>query len=91
MGFCVPSDKWKTFAIRERQVPGHVSVMVWAAFSGERQSQLVIMDKDSDAKIRGITGRIYLKMLKEELPTMLDVDSIFSCKIMLQIHPDKRG
>lgn len=38
---------------------------------------MVILDGDPLSKKGGVTGRIYLEMLQEQLPTLLDDDSIF--------------
>ena len=73
----VPEDKYKPFAIQARMHSGRVSVMVWAAFSWHRRSELVVMKKDPQAPRGGVTGRVYLEMLQEQLPTMMDHDSIF--------------
>jgi hypothetical protein len=62
----------------EKQIlNGRVSVMVWAAFSAERRSRLIIMDGDPQAPRGGVTARVYKGMLESELPTLLDADSIF--------------
>jgi len=51
--------------------------MVWAAFCADRRSDLVVMPGDSEAKNGGVTSRIYLEILKENLETVLDYDSVF--------------
>jgi hypothetical protein len=43
------------------------TVMVWAAFCRLRQSQLVYMPKDLEAKYSSITSAIYLELLEDEL------------------------
>jgi hypothetical protein len=94
--FRTPADKWKPFAIQPRSSSGCVSVMVWAAFSGIRRSQLVVMEGDIMAKRGGVTGRVYREMLEEELPTIMDVDSIFmqdnapihTCKLVKEWFTD---
>lgn len=75
--FCVLADKWKLFAIQPRPCSGRVSVMVWAAFSGVRHSELVVLDGDPLSKRGGVSGWIYLEMLQKQLLTLLDDDLIF--------------
>lgn len=51
--------------------------MFWAAFGFGIRSDLVIMEGDQDAKRRGITAKVYLEVLAEHLPTILEHDIIF--------------
>ena len=44
--------------------------MVWAAFCGFRQSQLVYMPGDPEAKHGEVTAAVYLEVLQDELPTV---------------------
>ena len=72
-----PKQKWERWAVEKQILNGRVSVMVWAAFSAERRSRLIIMDGDPQAPRGGVTARVYKGMLESELPTLLDADSIF--------------
>jgi hypothetical protein len=72
-----PQDKWKPYAIIPSIPSGRISIMVWAAFSGVRRSDLIVMGEDDSGSKDGVTGRIYLDLLQNQLPTLLDEDSIF--------------
>lgn len=75
--FRVPADKWKPFAIQPVARSGRVSVMVWAAFSGVKKSPLVLVERDPDATRGGVTGKVYLDMLKRHPPALCGTDTIF--------------
>ena len=51
--------------------------MFWAAFGFGVRSDLVIMEKDQNAKREGVTAKVYLEVLREYLPAILEHDSIF--------------
>lgn len=51
--------------------------MVWAAFSGHRKSPLILIEKDSEARRGGVTGRVYLRMLQEQLPSLCLNTTVF--------------
>jgi predicted oxidoreductase len=51
--------------------------MFWAAFGFGIRSDLVIMEGDQNAKRGGVTAKVYLEVLAEHLPTILEHNSIF--------------
>lgn len=51
--------------------------MFWAAFGFGIRTNLVHMRGDPAAKRGGVTARRYIEVLEENLPTILDIDSIF--------------
>ena len=51
--------------------------MFWAAFGHRIRTNLVVIRGDPAAKKGGVTARIYLGVLDEHLPTVLDYNSIF--------------
>ena len=51
--------------------------MFWAAFGFKCKSNLVVIEGDKDAKRRGIIIKVYIKVLREYLPTILEHDSVF--------------
>ena len=51
--------------------------MFWAAFGFGCRSDLVVMEGDQNAKRRGVTAKVYLEVLAEYLPTILEHDSVF--------------
>jgi hypothetical protein len=51
--------------------------MFWAAFGFRCKSNLVVMEGDKNAKSGGITAKVYIKVLREYLPTILEHDSVF--------------
>ena len=51
--------------------------MFWAAFSFKVRSDLVIIEKDQNTKRKGVTAKVYLKVLREYFPTILEHYSIF--------------
>jgi hypothetical protein len=51
--------------------------MFWAAFGFRCRSNLVVMEGDKNAKAGGIIAKVYIKVLREYLPTILEHDSVF--------------
>ena len=52
--------------------------MIWACFEDDDQkSDLVFMSDDSDAKQKKIISAVYLKILKEQMPTLWESDLIY--------------
>ena len=51
--------------------------MVWAAFVGKEQSNLVRMARDPDAKRNGYTAASYVDLLNEEIPTIWEPGLFF--------------
>jgi len=51
--------------------------MFWAAFGFGCRSDLVVIEGDQNAKRGGVTAKVYLKVLAEYLPTILEHDSVF--------------
>jgi hypothetical protein len=51
--------------------------MFWAAFGFRCRSNLVVMEGDKNAKRGGIIAKVYIKVLREYLPTILEHDSVF--------------
>ena len=51
--------------------------MVWGAFYGQTQSNLVPMERDIDSSYNGYTSNSYLALLKEYLPTIWEPGLIF--------------
>ena len=55
-----------------------IRVMVWAAFSGHLRSKVLVLPGDPLSARQGVTARVYLDMLKEELPSLrFDNDCVF--------------
>ena len=52
--------------------------MVWAAFSRHLRSKVLVLPGDPLSTRQGVTARVHLDMLKEELPGLwFDNDSVF--------------
>jgi transposase len=51
--------------------------MLWGAISYEYTSDLVPMQGDPNAPRGGVTARVYLDLLEQYLPTVMDYDSTF--------------
>jgi transposase len=51
--------------------------MFWGAIKYNLKSNLVPLNGDPDAPKGGFTARLYVELLEEYLPTLLDFDSIF--------------
>jgi hypothetical protein len=51
--------------------------MFWAAFGYECRTDLVTMEGDPYSERRGITSQVYLDILMEHLPTILNPGDIF--------------
>jgi hypothetical protein len=51
--------------------------MFWAAFGFGIRSDLMIMEGDQNAKRGGVIAKVYLEVLAEYLPTILEHNSIF--------------
>ncbi len=51
--------------------------MFWAAFGHGARTDLVIMDGDPDAARGGVSSRIYRDVLEDNLPVIIEADSIF--------------
>jgi hypothetical protein len=51
--------------------------MFWACFSFGARTDLVVMEGDQNAKRGGVTARVYIEVLREYLPMILEHDSIF--------------
>ena len=64
------------WAIQTKALKGKTQ-MFWAAFGFGIRSDLVIMEGDQNAKRGGVTAKVYLEVLAEHLPTILEHDNIF--------------
>ncbi len=51
--------------------------MFWACFGFGCRTDLVVMEGDQNAKRGGVSAHVYLEVLSEYLPTILEYDSIF--------------
>jgi hypothetical protein len=51
--------------------------MFWVAFGFGCRSDLVVIEGDQNAKRGGVTAKVYLEVLAEYLPTILEHDSVF--------------
>jgi DDE superfamily endonuclease len=51
--------------------------MFWSGIRYGILRELVPLEGDPESKRRGITARVYLEILDEYLPTLMDADSIF--------------
>ena len=51
--------------------------MFWASFGYNKRTNLITMKGDPDAPRGGVTARRYLEVIEENLPTILDFNSIF--------------
>jgi hypothetical protein len=64
--------KWKTGMISATPTGGKLAKMVWASIwldesSQAQRSELVIMERDPDAKRKGYSSQSYIKTLTKEL------------------------
>ena len=75
--FRFPHEKWDKEMIQPYPKRKGVSVMVWAAFVGKEQSNLVRVARDPDAKKNGYTAASYVDLLEEEIPTMWEPGLLF--------------
>jgi hypothetical protein len=51
--------------------------MFWAVFDFEYRSDLVVIEGDQNTKRGGVIAKVYLEVLAEYLPTILEHDSVF--------------
>ena len=51
--------------------------MFWAAFGFRYRSDLVVIERDQNTKRGGVIAKVYLEVLAEYLPTILEYDSVF--------------
>jgi hypothetical protein len=51
--------------------------MFWACFGFGCRTDLVVMEGDQNIKRGGVTVKVYLEVLEEYLPMILEHDSIF--------------
>ena len=75
--YCTQQDKWKPDLVQPTHRAGRISVMVWAAFSAYGRSLLVICEGDPNAPRGGVTGRTYLRLLQQQLPSLMRPDMVF--------------
>ena len=75
--FCTPGDKWKRDCIAPKKKSGAVSQMVWACFAGGEKGPMVDMIGDPEAKRGGVTGKVYLHVLRNYLPEFYQNDWAF--------------
>jgi hypothetical protein len=64
------------WAIQTKPPKGKIQ-MFWAVFGFGYRSDLVVMEGDQNAKRGGIIAKVYLEVLAEYLPIILEYDSIF--------------
>ena len=76
--FCTPAQKWQRNMIQEYKKGKDIKVMVWAAFSGKGgRSDIYVMDCDFEAKKMGYSGRSYIEVLDEMIPTIWYPELLF--------------
>jgi len=51
--------------------------MFWAGIKYDKKSNLVPLNEDPNSKYGGVTVSVYVKLLEEYLPTIMDPDTIF--------------
>jgi hypothetical protein len=51
--------------------------MFWAVFGFGYRSDLVVIERDQNAKRGGVIAKVYLEVLAGYLPTILEYDSVF--------------
>jgi hypothetical protein len=51
--------------------------MFWAVFGFGYRSDLVVIEGDQNAKRGGVIAKVYLEVLTEYLPMILEHDSVF--------------
>ena len=51
--------------------------MFWAVFGHKIRTNLIVIKRDPAAKKERVIARIYLRVLDEHLPIVLDYNSIF--------------
>jgi hypothetical protein len=68
---------WDYDKIDEKKKGKDLTQMVWAAFSYEGRSELVIMERDPSAKRYGYSRHSYLYTLEEGLVPIYKPDDIF--------------
>ena len=51
--------------------------MFWAAFGFKCKSNLVVIEGNKNAKRGGIIAKVYIKVLRKYLPTILEHNSVF--------------
>jgi transposase len=70
-------QKWDKEKIKGVQKSGRVTQMVWCCFEGGKKGPCIECIGDPDSKRGGVTGRVYLNILKENLPEFIGDNSIF--------------
>jgi hypothetical protein len=61
----------------QTKAPKGKTQMFWAVFGFGCKSDLVMIEGDQNTKKGGATAKVYLEVLREYLPTILEHDSIF--------------
>ena len=75
--FCRSSERLDPANVQERPTPHGIKQMFWASFGYECQTDLVAMEGDPLSERLGVTSQVYLEVLKEHLPMILNPGDIF--------------
>jgi hypothetical protein len=70
-------EKWKKENISPYKKGKGISVMVWGAIWGSSRSDIIFLERDPTSKHNGYSGRSYLAILEEALPTIWEPGLIF--------------
>ena len=68
--FRTPVQKWKKEMIQTYTKGKDISIMVWGAFWGGGKSDLILMERDPEAKKGGYSANSYLRVIEDQLPTI---------------------
>jgi len=76
---CAPTLLGKALEIWaiQTKAPKGKTQMFWAAFGFGYRSDLVVIEGDQNAKRGGVTAKVYIKVLREYLPMILEHNSVF--------------
>jgi transposase len=76
--FRTPQSKWDNECVDPKPTGKKASVMVWGAFSLRLgRSDLVIMERDANARKHGYTAASYIRALEQEIPRTYESGMLF--------------
>ena len=72
-----PQQKWDKDMIVPYMKGKDITIMIWAAIWANEASDCVILYGDREATHQGVSSRVYLKLLKEQIPRVYQPGRIF--------------
>jgi transposase len=76
--FCVPQQRYQPEMVETYKAGKGISLMVWAAFSGDGgRSELYVIERDPDSPRGGYSANSYIILLDDIMPTIYEPGLIF--------------